>query len=115
MPLTKKLAHGDMCPECRNAKLKYDNGEVQSREDRDQPATVFCPICGECFEIDYRRCNHRWAAEQIVEKLFTNGNGDKADRLQLRQKSGGILERDIGGYCKGAVLDLIAAEIDDRL
>ena len=47
-------------------------------------------------------------AEKIAEELFTNGNGDKADRIQLCKKNGGILERDLGGWCKKSAIAAIA-------
>ena len=57
---------------------------------------------------------NRTIAEKIVEELFTNGNGDKADRIQLCQKSGGVLERDLGGWCKAAAVDAIVRVLEEH-
>jgi len=46
---------------------------------------------------------HKKAVE-IAEKLFTNGMDQKAKRLVLELESGA----DGGGWCKQAVIDLIA-------
>lgn len=43
------------------------------------------------------------AAESIVARLFTAGNGEAADRLVLTSEDG----RDLGGWGRGPVLDLI--------
>jgi len=58
--------------------------------------------------------SNRLIAEKIVEELFTNGNGDKADRIQLCQKSGGILERDLGGYCKESAVVSIVRVLEEH-
>lgn len=42
-------------------------------------------------------------ADAIVERLFVNGFGDRADRLVLE----GLGKRDLGGWCRGAVRDVI--------
>ena len=57
--------------------------------------------------------SNRLIAEKIVEELFTNGNGDRADRIQLCQKSGGILERSLGGWCKKAAVDVIERVLEE--
>lgn len=47
-------------------------------------------------------------ARRIADALMTNGHGEKARRLQLRDKD----EKDLGGYCRQAVLWLIDKELD---
>lgn len=42
-------------------------------------------------------------ADKAAKDLFTNGNGDKADRLVLTSKNG----RDLGGWCETVVSDHI--------
>lgn len=37
-------------------------------------------------------------AKAIAERLFVNGFGDRASRLQLRSEG----ERDLGGWCRSA-------------
>ena len=44
-------------------------------------------------------------SERIAEKLFTNGGGEKAQRLVLELPDG----KDGGGWCKRAVVDVIDA------
>lgn len=41
--------------------------------------------------------------EAILDYLFTNGMGQKADRLVLVDANG----RDLGGWCRGAVRDVL--------
>ncbi len=45
----------------------------------------------------------RAIAEAIAECLFRNGTGQKAARLVLHDAN----ERDLGGWCKKAVADVI--------
>lgn len=45
----------------------------------------------------------RCLVEKIVEDLFTNGFGQKAERLVLTSVDG----RDLGGWCRGAMRDRI--------
>jgi hypothetical protein len=45
---------------------------------------------------------------RIADKLMTNGDAEKALRLQLR----GPGEKDLGGYCRQAVVNLIDKELD---
>ena len=45
----------------------------------------------------------RELAEKIAASLFTNGSGEKAERLVLRKHS----ETDLGGWCEAAVRDRI--------
>jgi hypothetical protein len=40
---------------------------------------------------------------RIVDSLFVNGQGDVAERLVLTSKHG----RDLGGWCRGAIVDRI--------
>lgn len=57
----------------------------------------------------------RERAERIVEKMFTNGAGQKADRLVLmKQGHRPKDDRDLGGWHKAALVDLIAAEIESE-
>jgi len=45
----------------------------------------------------------RAVAENIADSLMTNGSKEKAARLQLRDAN----ERDLGGLCRGVVIDQI--------
>lgn len=47
-------------------------------------------------------------ANRIADALMTNGEGKKARRLQLRDSH----EKDLGGYCRQAVLWLVDKELD---
>jgi hypothetical protein len=42
-------------------------------------------------------------AEEFVERLFTNGGGDVADRLVLTVDA--HPRRELGGWCRGAIID----------
>jgi len=42
-------------------------------------------------------------ALKITNQLMTNGNNEKALRLQLR----GVQEKDLGGYCRAVVYELV--------
>lgn len=46
----------------------------------------------------------------VVDRLFKNGAGDRAERLVLESPDG----RNLGGWCRGAVRDVIAAAILGR-
>lgn len=54
----------------------------------------------------------RAIAETIANRLFTNGSGGKASRLQLR----GPQEQDFGGWCEDAaikqIIPILEREID---
>lgn len=51
--------------------------------------------------------------EQAVDSLFVNGQGERADRLVLTRDSDP--PRDLGGWCKGAIVDrLLAALLPQR-
>lgn len=50
-------------------------------------------------------------ATEIARRLFTNGNGERADRLVLMQQPKDGPSRDRGGWCELAVRD----HIDDAL
>jgi hypothetical protein len=47
-------------------------------------------------------------AENIADKLFTNGNGDNALRLELKS----LDHKYLGGWCKQAVIDVIAQALE---
>lgn len=49
----------------------------------------------------------RAAAENIADSLMTNGNKKMADRLHLRDAN----ENDLGGLCRGVVVDRIESGI----
>lgn len=49
----------------------------------------------------------RLIAEQIATKLFTAGDGTRADRLELKVGTPVAAERGWGGLCFGAVVDRI--------
>lgn len=56
----------------------------------------------------------RKRAEEVTEYLFVNGQGDRATHLQLREEQRGKSPHEaryIGGWCKGAVKDAIAAAL----
>jgi hypothetical protein len=44
-----------------------------------------------------------------VDSLFINGSGERADRLVLTQD--GPPSRDLGGWCRGALVDQLAARL----
>ena len=46
--------------------------------------------------------------EEILSELFTNGNGEKAERLQLKI---GKEEKDGGGWCRGSVHDILVKHL----
>lgn len=48
-------------------------------------------------------------AQRIADRLFVNGFGERAERLQLR----GVDERDLGGWCRKAAEDQIIAALLD--
>ena len=51
----------------------------------------------------------RRLAELIAENLFTNGSGDRAQRLLLMVDA--PVKRDLGGWCFAAAVDRIAAQL----
>jgi len=104
----KTYAHGETCPECQNCKLEFDAGENDSRECPGYKASVFCPDCGIEFPMDAARVLRRQVAEQIAADLFTNGDGEKAQRLVSELSDG----RDGGGWCESAVVDRVAMLLD---
>ncbi len=104
-----KLAANDTCPTCRNAKLKLDEGESQSREEPSSHACVFC-VCGDEFEVDWPRQFLYERTVQFVEKLFTSGFDTRAaDRLVQRVNH---LERDLGGWSRAAIIDRMMEFLD---
>lgn len=46
--------------------------------------------------------------DRIIERLFTSGGGGRAARLVLVDAA----NRDLGGWCPGAIRDVIREEID---
>jgi len=52
-------------------------------------------------------------ADAVVARLFENGFGEKADRLQLMGKVEGAKERNLGGWCREAARDQIVLAIGD--
>ena len=42
-------------------------------------------------------------AEKIIEGLFINGYGEKAERIALKDKE----ERDLGGWCTVAAISIV--------
>lgn len=80
---------------------------------RDGAGELLEPPCG-CRFRDTRKL-----AERIVEKMFTNGAGEKADRLVLvkdNDRDGHSREpyRDLGGYSKSALVDLVTRELESE-
>lgn len=55
------------------------------------------------------RQQYRLLAERIATRLFMNGMGQRAIRLQLRLLPD---ERDGGGWCFQAVVDVIMEELE---
>lgn len=51
--------------------------------------------------------------DEIVEYFFTNGSGQKADRLVLTVDS--VPKRDLGGWCRAAIRDHLRAHLGVRL
>lgn len=49
-------------------------------------------------------------ADLIIERLFTNGFGEQADRIAMRQREGDT-ERDLGGWNRAAAREQIIAAI----
>lgn len=49
----------------------------------------------------------RELAEKIAADLFTNGNGDKGDRLVMVQEPQEAPRRDLGGWCQAAVVNRV--------
>jgi hypothetical protein len=50
---------------------------------------------------------HRQIADAIVDRLFINGSGERAERLMLEWP----LKNDLGGWCRSAVRDVIVAAL----
>jgi len=46
-------------------------------------------------------------ATAIADELFTNGQGQRAERLVLTSRFGS----DLGGWCQRAVIDVIARQL----
>ena len=100
----------DTCPTCKNAKLDYDAGHDDTREEPGQPPTCFCPECGDTCGVDFERQEKRELAMQIARDLFTNGMGQIGERLVMVVESRGE-RRDLGGWCEAAVGDRIFAAL----
>lgn len=49
----------------------------------------------------------RRIAEKLTRELMRNNLNERAARLQLRDKN----ERDLGGYCRNAVREIITANL----
>lgn len=54
----------------------------------------------------------REAARLVAEDLFTSGIGKRADRLVLTDDTKIGDAKDLGGWCRGAAVDRVAAIID---
>ena len=63
-------------------------------------------------------CSLRGLAEQIATRLYTDGSGQEATRLELRLATtpnrGRSFERPLGGWCKGAATDQILAILEEN-
>ena len=46
--------------------------------------------------------------ERVVDELFVNGSGARAERQVLVDASG----RDLGGWCRGAIVDRVVAAFE---
>lgn len=68
-------------------------------------------ICanGDFMPAKLSRGDARALARQIAERLFINGAGEKADRLMLVDED----DKDLGGWCEGAVVDQAASAIEE--
>ncbi len=62
---------------------------------------------GDEAERRLQKLTHLMVAEKIADSLFLNGSGDVATRLKLEQG-----KRDLGGWCKQAVINNIILELD---
>lgn len=58
-------------------------------------------------EVTNEQVDCRKIATAIADNLFVNGNGTHAERLMLVGADG----RDLGGWCKQAVVDVIVDEL----
>lgn len=97
----------DTCPTCKNAKLDYDPGHGQTRDEPAEPPQAFCGECGDSFDVDFERQAKRELAMNIASDLFTSGQGHHVPRLVLTMDNG----RDVGGWCQSAVEDRIFAAL----
>ncbi len=59
-------------------------------------------------------CSPRDLAARIATGIFTNSFGDLGTRLEIKQATGLITERPIGGLCYLAAIDRIAAIIEEN-
>ena len=59
-------------------------------------------------EVQRLRATVEAAPDKVVDTLFVNGDGQHATRLMLVDAD----DRDLGGWCKGAVRDVIRAALD---
>lgn len=57
----------------------------------------------------FERARLRALLEDAVDGLFVNGSGQRATRLVLFCDA---TQRDLGGWCKGAILDRLLAALD---
>lgn len=96
-------AHGDTCPECKDAKLEYDPGQDATREDPRLEPSCYCNGCWLYFPVDIARQTKRELAMKIARDLFTNGIGQIAKRLVMESDT----KSDLGGWCESAVEDRI--------
>lgn len=108
-PVAPRALHcyRDTCPTCKNAKLDYDPGHGDTRDEPGQPPACFCPECGDTFDVDFERQEKRELAMQIARDLFTNGMGQIAGRLVMETGK----KLDGCGWCESAVEDRIFAAL----
>lgn len=110
----KKYRQGDTCPSCGDAKLEFDNGQRESSSEPELPPACHCPNCGDEFEVDYVRQAKFEIATMIANDLFTDGFGNRADRLLLHVEAMKHWSTK-PGWCFGAVVDRVVAILDQQV
>jgi len=88
----------DMCPRCRMGRLQVAYTLLE------------CTNCGKKFLRDEARITAREIAMQLADDLFTDGWGNKAQRLVMELASG----KPGGGWCHAAVVDRLAKGLEQH-
>ena len=88
--------------------MSEENKTCQSCGMHVQDAANFHPFAA-CLMIPMSKSRNE--IETFVEKLFTNGQGEKADRLVLADD--GPPKKDLGGWCRGAIVNRIEEFLSD--
>jgi len=103
------FCEGDGCPECGNAKLEYDSGSSQTREEPEQREALFCPSCGVEFSIHRQRLENYQTAKAIAADLLDDGPLRKQSRRLVIEEGTKLNGR---GWCRGAIVDRVAEKLD---